>query len=158
MLLKLSCLNTLLSADCHIIFIAYTICLLQIQIKVIPIKFCVVYYINIALAWGLQKLIRQFSTYHHDPEPQHDKTNKMSERPAKTQIRPKLSSCVQRRLWSDWVDAQADLSLRWVHSHFVRFVMSRLTLSLTTHMMMKGSVTKSCLKIILPNLWLIYPS
>ena len=29
----------------------------------------------------------------------------------------------QRRLWSDWADAQADLSLRWVHSHFVGFVM-----------------------------------
>ena len=25
--------------------------------------------------------------------------------------------------WSDWVDAQADLSLHWVHSHFVGFVM-----------------------------------
>ena len=25
---------------------------------------------------------------------------------------PKLSSCGQRRLWSDWVDAQADLTLR----------------------------------------------
>ena len=24
----------------------------------------------------------------------------------------------------DWADAQADLSLRWVHSHFVGFVMS----------------------------------
>ena len=23
----------------------------------------------------------------------------------------------QRRLWSDWVDAQADLSLCWAHSH-----------------------------------------
>ena len=32
----------------------------------------------------------------------------------------------QRRLWSDWADAQADLSLRWVHIHFVGFVMSRL--------------------------------
>ena len=29
----------------------------------------------------------------------------------------------QHRLWSD---AQADLSLRWVHSHFVGFVMRRL--------------------------------
>ena len=28
-----------------------------------------------------------------------------------------------RRLWSDWADAQADLSLHWVHSHFVGFVM-----------------------------------
>ena len=29
----------------------------------------------------------------------------------------------QRRLWSDWVDAQADRSLCWVHSHFASFVM-----------------------------------
>ena len=27
----------------------------------------------------------------------------------------------QRRLWSDWADAQADLSLRWAHRHFVGF-------------------------------------
>ena len=32
----------------------------------------------------------------------------------------------QRRLWSDWADTQADLSLRLVHSHFVGFVMSWL--------------------------------
>ena len=32
----------------------------------------------------------------------------------------------QRRLWSNWADAQADLSPRWVHTHFVGFVMSRL--------------------------------
>ena len=32
----------------------------------------------------------------------------------------------QRRLWSDRADAQADLSLRWAHSHFVGFVMRRL--------------------------------
>ena len=32
----------------------------------------------------------------------------------------------QRRLWSGWADAQADLSLRWAHTHFVGFVMSRL--------------------------------
>ena len=35
----------------------------------------------------------------------------------------------QQRLWSDWADAQADLSLRWAHSHFVCFVMLRLILS-----------------------------
>ena len=29
----------------------------------------------------------------------------------------------QRRLWSDWANAQADLSLRWAHTHFVGFVM-----------------------------------
>ena len=32
----------------------------------------------------------------------------------------------QRRLWSDWADAQADLSLRWPHTHFVGFVTRRL--------------------------------
>ena len=32
----------------------------------------------------------------------------------------------QQRLWSDWADAQADLSLRWAHIHFVGFVMSQL--------------------------------
>ena len=34
----------------------------------------------------------------------------------------------QRRLWSGWADAQADLSLRWAHTHFVGFVMRRLIL------------------------------
>ena len=28
--------------------------------------------------------------------------------------------------WSDWADAQADLSVRWAHTHFVGFVMSWL--------------------------------
>ena len=32
----------------------------------------------------------------------------------------------QQRLWSDWADAQADLTLCLAHSHFVSFVMSRL--------------------------------
>ena len=78
-------------------------------------------------------------------EPRHDKTNKMSVRPAKTQIslgiRPiwsESSLCAQwvakdpsflhadSEDWSDWADAQADLSLCWAHSHFVGFVMSRL--------------------------------
>ena len=40
--------------------------------------------------------------------------------------------CVQRRLRSHWVDAQADLSLRWVHTHFVGFVMSWLIYAITT--------------------------
>ena len=68
-------------------------------------------------------------------EPPHDKTNKMTCTPSKDSdqsghlpslIRvfavrsvgssaPKLSSCGQLRLWSDWADAQADLSLRWAH-------------------------------------------
>ena len=32
----------------------------------------------------------------------------------------------QQRLWSDWADAQADLSLRWAHTQSVGFVMRRL--------------------------------
>ena len=36
------------------------------------------------------------------------------------------SLSAQRILWSDRADAQADLSLRWAHSHFVGSVMSRL--------------------------------
>ena len=35
----------------------------------------------------------------------------------------------QWRLWPDRADALADLSLRWVHSHFVGFVMRRLIFS-----------------------------
>ena len=35
--------------------------------------------------------------------------------------RCKLSSCGQRRLWSDWADTQADLSLSWAHRSFCWF-------------------------------------
>ena len=41
----------------------------------------------------------------------------------------------KRRLWSDWADAQADLSLRWAHSHFVGFVMKRLIFHNTLYLM-----------------------
>ena len=34
---------------------------------------------------------------------------------------PTLSSSGQWRLWSDWADAQADLSLRWAHRPFCWF-------------------------------------
>ena len=74
-------------------------------------------------------------------EPPHDKTNKMAYLPSEDSDQPghspslirvftvrlmasygpKLSSYVQQRLWSDWVDAQADLSLRWVHIPFSCF-------------------------------------
>ena len=81
-------------------------------------------------------------------EPLHDKTNKMSVRPAKTQIslgirvvwsESSLSAWrkpgswathwAHNEDWSDWADAQADLSLRWAHTHFVGFVMTRLICS-----------------------------
>ena len=74
---------------------------------------------------------------YNDPrnKPPHDKTNNVAVRPAKTQIslirvfavrmktawilRYPLSA--QRRLWSDWADAQADRSLRWAHMPFCWF-------------------------------------
>ena len=34
---------------------------------------------------------------------------------------PQLSLSALRRLWSDWADAQADLSLRWAHRSFCWF-------------------------------------
>ena len=73
-----------------------------------------------------------FSLY----DPRHDKINKMAVRPTKFQI--SLGTCMkkawvlsyplsaQRRLWSDWADAQADQNLRWAHSLSVGLVMSRL--------------------------------
>ena len=36
---------------------------------------------------------------------------------------PSYPLSTKRRLWSDWADAQADLSLRWAHISFVGFVM-----------------------------------
>ena len=90
-------------------------------------------------------------------EPRHDKTNKMAVRPAKIQISLGMKKAwvltyplsAQRRLWSDWVDAQADLSLRWAHIHFVGFVMSRLMslghLCPGSHKNIKG-----------PKTWLLY--
>ena len=72
----------------------------------------------------------------------HDKTNKITVRPATTQISPVWSGSLLsgqwvakdpsflqvdcERLWSDWADAEADLSLRWACSHFIGFVMRRL--------------------------------
>ena len=73
-------------------------------------------------------------------EPPHDKTNKMNVRPAKTRIslgiRPvwsESSLSAWRKLgsltihWAHSEDSdQTGLSLRWVHTHFVGFLMSWL--------------------------------
>ena len=45
---------------------------------------------------------------------------------------PSPSSGEQRRLWSDWEDAQADLSPRWRTGHFVGFVVFWLNLCVRT--------------------------
>ena len=78
----------------------------------------------------------------------HDKTNKMACAPSEDSDQPGhppslirvftarmkkawgliYPSRAQRRLWSDWADAQADLCLCWTHSHFVGFVMRWLLL------------------------------
>ena len=98
----------------------------------------------------LQNLSCCMVTSHHcKHEPSHDETNKMSVRPAKTQISlgicpvwSESSLCAQwvakdpsflhadSEDWSDWANAQADLSLRWAHPHFVGFVMSWLKILL----------------------------
>ena len=82
-------------------------------------------------------------------EPPYDKTNKMACAPSEDSVQPghppslirvfavrmkkawvlSYPLSAQRRLWSDWADAQADLSLRWAHTHFVSFVMSLLNYS-----------------------------
>ena len=49
----------------------------------------------------------------------------------------------QRRLWSDWVDAQVDMSLRWAHSHFVGFVMSRLIFWLLHNLSIDSKITST---------------
>ena len=77
-------------------------------------------------------------------EPPHDKNNKMVCAPSEDSDQPghppslirvfavrmkeawvlSYPLSAQRRLRSDWADAQADLSLRWAHCHFVGFVVS----------------------------------
>ena len=79
----------------------------------------------------------------YDNEPPHDKTNKMACGPREDSDQPghlpslirvfavrmkkawviSYTMSTQGKLWSDWADAQADLSLHWVHTHFVGFVM-----------------------------------
>ena len=99
------------------------------------------------LPFFLQKFSHDYSAnYNCKNEPHHDKTNSVTVCPSKTQIslgiRPDWSESslsAWRKLGSlatHWAhsedsdqtgrDAQADLSLRWAHSHLVGFVMRRL--------------------------------
>ena len=86
--------------------------------------------------------------------PPHDKINKMTVRPAKTQIslgiRPVWSESSLCAKWvaedpsflhvdsEEWSD-QADLSLRWAHSHFVGFAMRWLKFYFDTSEMTKNT-------------------
>ena len=51
--------------------------------------------------------------------------------PAWRKLGSLATHCVHSEDWSNWADAQANLSLRWAHSHIVGFVMlqPRRTLS-----------------------------
>ena len=93
-------------------------------------------------------------------EPPHDKTNKMVCAPSEDSDQPghppslirvftvrmkkawflSYPLSAQRRLWSDWADAQADLSLRWAYSHFVGFVMRWFILSRQVLISLNGCV------------------
>ena len=75
-------------------------------------------------------------------EPPHNKTNKKACAPSEDSDQPQHPSSLirvfpvhmkkawvlnyplnaQRRLWSDWVNAEADLSLRWAHMPFCSFL------------------------------------
>ena len=107
-------------------------------------------YCKVHLKWPLMKdplymLVKQ-KLWHPRPrkgrkKPPHDKTNRMACAPSKDSDQPgHLPSLIrvftvrmkkawvlsyplsaQRRLWSDWADAQADLSLRWAHMPFCWF-------------------------------------
>ena len=90
----------------------------------------------------------QDKTYKITYQPPYDKTNKdqLNGRCAQRRPRSALASASLNRVfavcmknawssathqahsgdWSEWADAQADLSLRWAHTHFVGFVMSWL--------------------------------
>ena len=86
------------------------------------------------------QLKRQVFSWHGSFEPPQEEPNKMTACPAKTQISlgihpvwSESSLCAQwiakdpsflhadSEDWSDWADAQADLSLRWVHISFCWF-------------------------------------
>ena len=70
---------------------------------------------------------------HKAIEPPRDKTNKMTCAPSEDSDQPFFTVrmkkawvlchplSAQRRLWSDWADAQADLILRWAHMPFCWF-------------------------------------
>ena len=112
-------------------------------------------YIDLVLIWILRSFTLILSQTGQDVrqkrlkyEPPHDKTNKLACAPNEDSdqpghppslirvftVRMKKASFLsyplsaQRRLWSDWADAQADLSLRWAHTHFVGFFTRQLIL------------------------------
>ena len=93
---------------------------------------------------GLWKFTGVCKDYINQYEPLPDKTNKMVCAPSEDSDQPghppslirvftvrmkkasllKYLMSAQRRLWSDWADAQADLSLRWAYRSFCWFCLA----------------------------------
>ena len=75
------------------------------------------------LKWNIRNSDKE--TAKHKYEPQHDKTNKtacaLSEDSDQPGHPPSLIRVFADRMKKGWADAQAHLSLRWAHSHFVGF-------------------------------------
>ena len=55
---------------------------------------------------------------------------------------PMVSLCGQRRLWSDWADVQADLSLRWAHRLFCWFCRAATQIYFQVKLTLMPSVPK----------------
>ena len=55
---------------------------------------------------------------------------------------PNVSSCGQGRLWSDWVDAQADLSLHWAQWSFCWLCHEAAHLTNTLLLLALGGIVK----------------
>ena len=89
--------------------------------------------------------------------PRHDKTNKMKCAPSEDSDQPghpssvirvfavcfmgslghNASSCGQRRLLSDWANAQADLSLCWAHGPYCWFCRAVAQMFIMIHYKLK---------------------
>ena len=112
-------------------FDSYSISMVHIEVQIL----------NVTITWRQHAIFEMIALQYVPP---HDKTNNVGVRPETIQISLDIhpvwaESAVRmkkawvliyplsawRRLWSDWTDAQADLSLRWAHTHFVCFVTRR---------------------------------
>ena len=108
-----------------------------------------------SLSWhhkdvGYSRLKTRTDQLHSSSEPTHDKTNKMTVRPAKTQIslgiRPAWSESslsAWRRFGSlatHWAHSK-DSDQTWWHSHFVGFVMRQLIYVMFMLLSLQGSLT-----------------
>ena len=111
----------------------------------------------LARLFGLKNVPTVLGIY----EPHRDKTNKMACAPSEDSDQPghppslirvfavrmkkawvlSYPLSAQRRLWSDWADAPADLSLRWVHMPFCWFCHDAAHIEIKVYLLHGGMVT-----------------